>query len=167
MSKLTRVRHEAVLLGKLVAVVLLFRAFVAQAYVIPSGSMTPTLAIGDHIFVDRLTYRLHAPHAGDIVVFDHPQKHGTDLVKRVVAVSGDHIEGHDGQVWVNGEARGASYDFAAAEVPPTSLFVMGDNRGNSSDSRVWGYVPEGLVAGRAFVVWWNGAQPTRSFTLLR
>ena len=167
MEKLRRVRRDATALGKIVAVALLFRAFVAQAYVIPSGSMTPTLAIGDHIFVNRLAYRAHAPHRGDVVVFDHPQKHGLDLVKRVVAVGGDHVEGHDGVVWVNGEARGPSYDFAAAEVPPSNLFVMGDNRGNSSDSRVWGFVPEGLVAGRAFVVWWNADQPRRSFSLLR
>ena len=166
MEKLRRVRREAVALGKIVAVVLVFRAFVAQAYVIPSGSMTPTLAVGDHVFVNRLAYVAHAPHAGDIVVFDHPQKHGTNLVKRVVAVAGDRIEGRDGQVWVNGKARGPSNDFAAAEVPPTNLFVMGDNRGNSSDSRVWGYLPEGLVAGRAFVVWLNLREPSRSMHLL-
>ena len=161
-----KLRREALALGKFVGVVLVFRAFVAQAYVIPSGSMTPTLAVGDRIFVNRLAYVSHAPRPGDIVVFDHPQKHGMDLVKRVVAVAGDRVEGRDGRVWVNGEARGPSYDFEAAQVPPTNLFVMGDNRDNSSDSRVWGTVPEGLVAGRAFVVWLNLREPSRSMHLL-
>jgi signal peptidase I len=162
-----KLRKEATSLAKIVGLALLFRAFVAQAYVIPSESMVPTLEVGDHIYVNRLAYKASPPKHGDIVVFDHPQNHGTDLIKRVVGVAGDHVEGRDGQVWVNGEARGPSDDFAELEVPKDNLFMMGDNRGNSSDSRVWGFVPLGLVEGKAFVVWWNADHLSRSMTLLR
>jgi signal peptidase I len=163
----TRIRREAAAFAKIIGVALLFRAFVAQAFVIPSESMVPTLQVNDHVYVNRLAYLSSHPERGDIVVFDHPREHGTDLIKRVVAVGGDHVVGHDGQVWVNGKASGPSYDFAEREIPHDNLFVMGDNRGNSSDSRVWGTVPEGLVVGRAFVIWWNQSLPRRSFTALR
>jgi len=165
-SRTRRLRREAAALGKIVFLALLFRAFVAQAYVIPSESMLPTLEIGDHVYVNRLAYRFGTPERGEIVVFDHPQQHGTDLIKRVVATGGDRIEGRDGKVWVNGQPSGPSFDFPAAEVPPNNLFVMGDNRDNSSDSRYWGYVPLGLVEGRAFVIWWNRGSPARSMHLL-
>lgn len=166
-SRGRRLRREAAGLGKIVFLALLFRAFVAQAYVIPSESMQPTLEVGDHVYVNRLSYRFGAPQRGDIVVFDHPQQHGTDLIKRVVALGGDEVEGRDGQVWVNGRAGGPSFDFSARKVPPDNLFVMGDNRDNSSDSRSWGFLPLGLVQGRAFVVWWNADQLSRSMHLLR
>jgi len=166
-TRRAKIRREAAALAKVIAVALMFRAFVAQAYVIPSESMVPTLQIDDHVYVNRLAYRLSPPVPGDIIVFDHPREHGTELIKRVVAVGGDHVVAHDGQVWVNGVARGPSFDFAALEVPRDNLFVMGDNRDNSADSRYWGTVPLGLVDGRAFVIWWNGTHPTRSLTLLR
>ncbi len=162
-----KIRKEAASLAKIVGLALLFRAFVAQAYVIPSESMVPTLEVGDHIYVNRLAYRSTPPARGDIVVFDHPQNHGTDLIKRVVAIGGDRVEGHDGKVWVNGEPGGPSSNFDVVDVPKDNLFVMGDNRGNSSDSRYWGFVPQGLVAGKAFVVWWNASHLGRSMTLLR
>ena len=162
-----KIRKEAASLAKIVGLALLFRAFVAQAYVIPSESMVPTLEVGDHVYVNRLAYSGTPPARGDIVVFDHPQNHGTDLIKRVVAIGGDQVEGHDGKVWVNGQSGGPSSDFDALLVPKDNLFEMGDNRGNSSDSRYWGSVPQGLVAGKAFVVWWNGSHLGRSMTLLR
>lgn len=165
--KSVKLRKEAASLAKIVGVALLFRAFVAQAYVIPSESMVPTLEVGDHIYINRLAYAGSSPQHGDVVVFEHPQKHGTDLIKRVVGTGGDHVAGHDGKVWVNGVAKGESSNFEETEVPPDNLFVMGDNRGNSSDSRYWGFVPIGLVAGKAVVIWWNSNQPARSMTLLR
>jgi signal peptidase I len=162
-----KIRREAAALAKVIGLALLFRAFIAQAYVIPSESMVPTLQIDDHVYVNRLAYRLSGPERGDIIVFDHPREHGTELIKRVVAIGGDRVEGHDGQVWVNGVASGPSFDFAELEIPRDNLFVMGDNRDNSADSRFWGTVPLGLVDGKAFVIWWNGSQPGRSLTLLR
>src|SRR3954454_22579405 len=152
-SRRVQIRREAASLGKWILAALLFRAFVAQAYYIPSESMQPTLDVGDHIYVNRLVYRFQHPARGEIVVFDHPREHGTNLIKRVVAVGGDRIEGHDGQVWVNGTPAGPSTGFVALTVPSDNLFVMGDNRGNSSDSRYWGFVPLGLVEGRAMFIW--------------
>jgi signal peptidase I len=166
-SRAARLRREARSFGMIIGLALLFRAFVAQAYYIPSESMVPTLEVGDHVYVNRLAYVRTHPSRGDIVVFDHPREHGTDLIKRVVAVGGDEVAGHDGKVWVNGVASGPSYDFAAREIPHDNVFVMGDNRDNSSDSRVWGTVPEGLLVGRAFVIWWNPHALARSMHLLR
>lgn len=167
LSRRARFRKEATSYARLIGVVLLFRAFVAQAYVIPSGSMEPTLQVGDHIYVNRIVYKFDRPAHGEVVVFDHPREHGKDLIKRVVATGGDLVEGRGGQVWVNGAPRGASFDFAPLEVPPDNLFVMGDNRGNSSDSRFWGFVPIGLVAGRAMFVWWNTDEMGRAGHAIR
>jgi len=163
----TRIKREAASWARWIGVALLFRAFVAQAYFIPSESMQPTLEVGDRIFVNRLVYRFWKPERGEVVVFDHPREHGTALIKRVVAVGGDRVEGHDGRVWVNGVPGGESFDFAAVEVPADDLFVMGDNRGNSSDSRYWGFVPLGLLEGRAMLVWWNGNNLQRAFHLIQ
>jgi signal peptidase I len=165
-SRRAKIKREAASLGKWLGAALLFRAFIAQAYFIPSESMEPTLAVGDHIFVNRIVYRFFRPERGEIVVFDHPHEHGTDLIKRVVAVGGDRIEGRDGRVWVNGVASGESTDFPVVQVPNDNLFVMGDNRGNSSDSRYWGFVPLGLLQGRAMFVWWNVKNLRRAFHLI-
>jgi signal peptidase I len=167
LTKRAKFRREAVSLGRIFGVMLLFRAFIAQAYVIPSGSMEPTLMVGDHIYVNRVVYRFDKPQRGEVVVFDHPREHGKDLIKRVVAIGGDRVEGHDGQVWVNGSPSGPSFDFSALEVPDDNLFVMGDNRDNSSDSRFWGFVPRGLVQGRAMFVWWNSDDMGRAFHAIR
>jgi signal peptidase I len=166
-SRRARLRREAASIARWVGAALLFRAFVAQAYYIPSESMQPTLDVGDHIYINRLVYRFWKPVRGEVVVFDHPHEHGTDLIKRVVAVGGDKVEGRDGKVWVNGVAGGESTDFGPLEVPPDNLFVMGDNRGNSSDSRYWGFVPLGLVQGRAMFIWWNGNSLRRAFHLIQ
>jgi signal peptidase I len=166
-NRRAKIRREAASLGKLVLLALLFRAFVAQAYFIPSESMRPTLEVGDRIYVNRLVYRFARPERGEVVVFDHPREHGTDLIKRVVAVGGDEVEGHDGKVWVNGVAAGPSSDFSRLKVPSDNLFMMGDNRENSSDSRYWGFVPLGLVEGRAMFVWWNGNSLRRAFHLIQ
>ncbi len=166
-SRRARIAREARSFGKLLLFVLLFRGFVAQAYYIPSESMQPTLEVGDRIFVNKLVYAFRAPRRGEVVVFDHPREHGTDLIKRVVAVAGDRVEGKGGKLWVNGVPAGPSDDFAPLRVPPDNLFVMGDNRGNSADSRVWGFLPRGLVRGRAEVVWWNGNMLRRAFHLIQ
>src|SRR5438309_8695133 len=105
-NRRARLRREAASIARWVGAALLFRAFVAQAYYIPSESMQPTLEVGDHIYVNRVVYRFWKPVRGEIVVFDHPQEHGTNLIKRVVAVAGDRVEGRDGHVWVNGVAGG-------------------------------------------------------------
>lgn len=158
MCRRAKVMREARSWAFWIGLALVLRTFVVSAYHIPSESMQPTVLVGDRIFANRVIYALRAPKAGEVVVFDHPRDHGVDLIKRVVAVGGDRIEGRGGQVWVNGTPRGPSSDFAPLTVPKDNLFVMGDNRDHSSDSRIWGFVPIGLVKARAEVVWWSSGE---------
>jgi signal peptidase I len=151
-SKRRKILREARSWAFTIGLALVFRTFVASAYHIPSESMVPTLEVGDVVVVNKLSYALDPPARGDVIVFDHPREHGTDLIKRVVAVAGDRVEGREGTAWVNGTASGTSADFAPLVVPPGNLFVLGDNRENSADSRYWGFVPLGHVRGRAFAV---------------
>ena len=161
----------------LVALVLAFgvRTYVAQMFYIPSGSMLPTLQIGDRIVVDKLAYHLHAVHRGDIVVFARPPlEHAdyADLVKRVIGLPGDTVSSVDGRVYIDGKplaepwlptpepvtspspvAQGFSLNHPYT-VPAGEYFVMGDNRTNSEDSRYFGPIPADLIVGKmAFVAW--------------
>jgi signal peptidase I len=172
---------EALLVALLLA--LFIRSFVAQAFKIPSGSMIPTLQIGDHILVSKLAYGLRLPYPlekmlfswsqprrGDIVVFVYPKDRGKDFIKRVVAVEGDTIEVRHKQVYVNRkkiedkhayfaensrEVPGPRDNFGPLAVPPHHIFVMGDNRDRSHDSRFWGLVNLDEVKGKAFVIYWS------------
>jgi signal peptidase I len=145
---------------------LLFKALCFQAFWIPSGSMEPTLNVGDRIVVDKLTYRFSDIHRGDIVVFhappDEPDPDIKDLIKRVVGLPGDTMEAKGGLLYRNGQVVGESYlppgtrtiDVPKTVVGPGKLWVMGDNRDNSADSRVFGAIDENLVVGKAVVRWW-------------
>ncbi len=151
------------------AVAFLVKTFLIQAFFIPSASMEPQLHVGDRIFVNKLSYRLHDIHRGDIVVFARPPCTPADptikdLVKRVVGLPGDTVEGRNGGVLVNGKRLTEAYlpadqttsDFGPVTVPDGRLWMMGDNRENSSDSRVLcdnraTFIDEDLVVGRAFV----------------
>ena len=163
------------------------KALIAQAFFIPSGSMIPQLEIGDRVVVSKLAYRLHEPRRGDILVFDAPfpqpkshrspigrivrgvaesvgvaQPSTEEYIKRVIALPGESVEGHDGHVFVNGRELVEPYlprqttttDFSRVVIPKGRLWVMGDNRGNSSDSRVFGAVRRRTVVGRAFIRIW-------------
>ncbi len=149
-----------------VLIALTAQAFFVQAFWIPSPSMTPTLEVGDRVLVNKLAYRTHDVHRGDLIVFERPPETSNgvegeikDLIKRVIAVGGDTIEGHDGQVYVNGERIEESYleagtpteDLDREVIPEGMVFVMGDNRVNSEDSRVFGPIDEDTIVGRAFV----------------
>lgn len=170
------------------AAALLVKTFALQAFYIPSASMEPTLTNGDRVLVEKIGYRLGSPERGDVVVFERevsivpedddsfvedivdgirslfgfPTEGTQDFIKRVMAVSGDTIEGRDGAVYVNGEAIEEPYlpegtqtaDFPLYPVPQGEIFVMGDNRGNSDDSRSSGGIPESDIVGRAFVLIW-------------
>lgn len=151
---------------------LLVKAFLFQPFYIPSESMEPTLRKNDRLLVNKLS---RDPGRGDIVVFERPPNEAAtsfnkDLVKRVVAVAGDTVEGRDGAVVVNGRKVDEPYlapgtttsAFPPTAVPAGHVWVMGDNRGNSQDSRVFGPVDKDLVVGRAFVRFW----PLRDLTLL-
>jgi len=138
--------------------------FVVQTFYIPSGSMEPTLKIKDFILVNKFIYRFHPPQRKDIIVFHPPpaaNANGKDYIKRVIAIGGDTIEVKDGKVYLNGKILNEPYiaeppwrEFESFKVPENSLFVMGDNRNNSEDSRFWGVVPLENVIGKAFVVLW-------------
>lgn len=241
-------------IGFAIVIALLLRAFIIEAFTIPSGSMIPTLAVGDFLFVNKLSYGVRlpfvdemmiewsAPERGDVVVFVYPCNETQDYIKRVVGVPGDEVfvDPLQGFVWVNGEqasekplgqftaldrygpdqtgmyaaagvlteylasfpgqnfstlhygvprpgqgappnpasdwngvpdfraCRGGQEDPSRAPrmpwvVPEGHVFVMGDNRGNSADSRLWGFVPYGSIKGKAMFIWmsWDG---TKSFT---
>jgi len=147
------------------------RTFVIQTYSIPSGSMIPTLLVGDRILVDKLSYHLHAVHRGDVVVFATPPKEipvlmVNDLVKRVIGLPGETISsGPRGEVFINGKlisqpwltANARSHPGPAIrkqKIPAGMIFVMGDNRGSSDDSRFIGPVSESLIVGRAVLGFW-------------
>jgi signal peptidase I len=143
----------------------LIRAFVVQTFYIPSESMVPTLQKQDRVLVNKLSYRMHAVHRGDIVVFEHsPGFDPTikDLIKRVIGLPGETVQGMDGHVFVDGHQLNEPYlpagvvttNFAAKVIPPNSYWVMGDNRTNSSDSRVFGPITKSQIVGRAFVLIW-------------
>jgi signal peptidase I len=179
--------HWAKELGLLVAIALLVvwpvRTFLAQAYYIPSASMTPQLAVNDRVVVSKLAYDLHDPHRGDIVVFDAPpglpappdrssapvrfirhlfQPSTREYIKRVVALPGERVEAREGRILIDGKRLVEPYlppgtrtlDFGARVVPARQLWVMGDNRSNSQDSRVFGPIRRSTVVGRAVVRVW-------------
>ncbi len=132
--------------------------------------MEPTLHDGERLLVSKFTYRLHPPRPGDIVVFRSPVNPGDDLIKRVIAVAGDRVEIARGQVIVNGLAREELYitpgdvkSFPPVIVPAGSIFVLGDNRPNSEDSRYFGPVSVRAVKGKAVLIWW----PFSYFAVLR
>jgi len=149
------------------------RTFVVQAFYVPSGSMLPTLQIGDRIVVIKLGYTVHR---GDIVVFKRPPKDlGTtdkDLVKRVIGLPGETISSRGSTVLINGRplrepwlprlsgvCAESAENIPRTKIAPGQYFVMGDCRGDSADSRVWGTLPGSLVVGRVFVIVWRFGHP--------
>lgn len=154
------------LLGGALLIALVIKAFLFQAFYIPSESMLPTLQRDDRVFVNKLSYRLHDVHRGDIVVFDAPEGHETDgiedFVKRVIGLPGETIEGRDGRIYIDGRRLEEPYlpegtrsqVFGPEKVPPDSFFVLGDNRPASSDSTVFGPIPGDSIVGRVFVRIW-------------
>ncbi len=154
------------IVGGALVVALVVTRFLVQAFFIPSLSMFPALNEDDRVLVNKLSYRLHEIHRGDLIVFERPSENGPgqvkDLIKRVVALEGERIESRDGQVLIDGKPLPEPYLPPGVEttnleplvVPDGHVFVMGDNRGDSRDSRFFGPLPEDLVIGRAFVKVW-------------
>lgn len=173
---------EAILIALVLA--LLIRTFVVQAFKIPSGSMEPTLEIGDHILVNKFIYGVkipftglsfwawEQPQRGDVVVFTYPLEPEKDFIKRVIAVGGDTVRMVNKKLYINGAEAYDPYavfkgetplsgdiqkrdNFGPLTVPAGKLFVLGDNRDRSLDSRFWGFVPLGEVKGKAFIIYWS------------
>ena len=139
------------------------RPFVLEAFRIPSESMVPTLEVGDRVFANKFIYRFTEPERGDIVVFEDVEGGEDYLIKRVVAVAGDRVRVSNGRLKVDGEIQEETYIkpqvpdgsiYGPEKVPEGYVFVMGDNRGNSADSRVFGLLPIENIEGEAFVRFW-------------
>ena len=155
-----------IVLGVALVVALVVRTFVVQSFSIPSRSMVPTLEVGDRVLVNKLSYRMHDPGRGDVVVFKapHPEKVGgmKDLVKRIVGLPGETIEGRDGRILVNGKLLAEPYlpsgvrskTFPPARVLADAYWVLGDNRLDSADSTAWGPLGRSYLIGRVFVRLW-------------
>jgi signal peptidase I len=173
---------EAICIAILLA--LFIRTFIVQAFKIPSGSMLPTLLIGDHLLVNKFIYGIRVPFTGkilipivdpskgDVVVFKFPKDRSVDYIKRVVGTPGDTVEIKNKKVFVNGiavddphahvsspailDAQSSPRDnFGPILVPENRIFVMGDNRDNSYDSRFWGFVDQKDILGKAFILYWS------------
>ncbi len=151
----------------IVAFVLVFgfvRPFVVEAFRIPTESMVPTLEVGDRVLANKFIYRFTEPERGDVVVFRSVAGDGQTLIKRVAGVEGDEIRVQGGALFVNGETQDEPYlnqeipdtstPYGPQTVPEGHVFVLGDNRGNSGDSRVFGPVPVENIEGEAFLVFW-------------
>ena len=189
MGKKVKEYAEAIIIAILIA--LFIRTFVVQAFKIPSGSMKPTLQIGDHILVNKFIYGVKVPFVrstlipisepkrGDIIVFIYPQDRTKDFIKRVVAIGGDRVEIRNKEIYVNDvlseDTHGVYVDpvvmpgamqprdnMGPVEVPKGTVFVMGDNRDQSYDSRFWGFVDLKDVMGEAFMIYWSWNGDERS-----
>lgn len=172
---------ESILIAVVLA--LIIRTYLVQAFKIPSGSMEDTLAVGDHILVNKFIYgtkipfdgrvlKMRDPQRGDVIVFEYPEDASKDFIKRVIGTPGDTVEVKEKRVYVNGklyanpheihkendvipkEANPRDYKDAVV-VPADSYFVMGDNRDRSYDSRFWGFVKRDKIKGLAFIKYWS------------
>jgi len=183
-SKRSRFRENAEAIFIAVIIALFIRTFVVQAFKIPSGSMKPTLQIGDHILVNKFIYGVKIPYLntvllpakkpqrGDIVVFKYPLDPKKDFIKRVIGLPGDAVEIREKVIYINGQRLNHDVgvfsdprtiagnirprdNMGPITVPKGALFVMGDNRDESFDSRFWGFVPLRDVNGKAFIIYWS------------
>lgn len=148
------------ILGAVVVCGALLRLFVFQPYAISSNSMEPTLVPGDRILVNRYAYQSGAPARGDVVVFAYPKDTSRTFVKRVIAVEGETVELKGNQVYVNGSLiqepylkQGDYSPFEPETVPAENIFVLGDNRRESGDSREWGVLPKSYIIGKTWLVY--------------
>jgi signal peptidase I len=161
-SPLASVVEIVVIVCAALVLALLIQRFAVKSFWIPSGSMEPTLTQGDRVLVSRFSYWFSEPKPGDVVVFRPPSAPTEEYIKRVVAVGGDTVEVRDGRLIVDGVVRDEAYlkdavmagQFKPVTVPPGSFFVMGDNRNDSGDSRMFGPVAGTAILGKAFFTYW-------------
>ncbi len=156
-------RHAVFEFLKTVAIAFVLAQFimtsVAQAFQVEQYSMEPNLLPHDRVLVNKFIYHFRMPRPGEIVVLHPPTDPGRNYIKRVVAVAGQTVRIHGGRVYVDGRAlRETTGEYGPGTVPQGDVFVLGDNRGNSEDSRAFGFVPVHSVIGEAIVIYWP---PTR------
>ncbi|MCR4398387.1 MAG: signal peptidase I [Firmicutes bacterium] len=139
----------------------LIQGFVVQSWIVDGPSMEPTLQNGERLFINKFVYRVGQPKRGDIVVFHLPRRGDRDFIKRVIGLPGETLEIRLGRVYINQQPIDEPYirqdvlgEHPKITIPPGQVFVIGDNRPNSHDSRAFGPVPINLIRGRAFVVYW-------------
>jgi len=171
-----------------IVLALFIRAFIVQAFKIPSGSMVPTLLVGDHILVCKFIYGIKIPiinkdliefkdpKRGDVIVFIYPLDRSKDFIKRVIGLPGDKIEIRDKKVFINDKPYPDPHahftdkriypkdtyprdNYGPIIVPPHKYFVLGDNRDSSCDSRFWGFVDREDILGKAFIIYWSWERP--------
>lgn len=143
-------------------IAMLVQAFLFKPFTVHQVSMQPNLIEGDRILINRVIYHFRDPKPGEVIVFHSSVTKGEDLVKRVVAVAGDSVAIHDGALYVNGAKKDEPYlkeqnfsgDYPETIIPAGQFFVMGDNRNNSGDSRLFGPIGKDSVIGEAFVIYW-------------
>jgi len=169
-KSLYREYAEAIILALIFA--LLIRTYVVQAFKIPSGSMIPTLLVGDQILVDKLVYLFREPKRGDIMVFKYPEDPSRDFIKRLIGLPGEKLEVRNRIVFINDQPLSEEMyafhehptnylpiarrdNYGPVVIPEGSYFMMGDNRENSADSRWWGFLDESMIVGRAFMTYWS------------
>ena len=175
---------------------LFIRTFVIQAFKIPSGSMEPTLRVGDHLLVNKFIYGVKlpfirktiipvsTPKREDIIVFIYPEDRSKDFIKRVIGLPGEKVEVKGQKVYINGKPIEDPYgyysrpkelgedlsgvgQFNPCVVEKGHYFVLGDNRDNSRDSRFWGTVPSDLILGKAFIIYWSWPHWDRFLHLIK
>ncbi len=148
------------------------RTYIVQAFQMPAGSMVPTMLVGDHILTNKFIYYFAEPKRGDIVIFPHPQEPDRLFIKRVIAIGGDNIAIKKKEVYINGQKISETYtanldtaifpknesprDYYGPEIiPEDSIFVLGDNRDQSYDSRFWGFVKKEAIKAKAINIYWS------------
>ncbi len=184
LKKKSVIREYAEAAAIAVILALFIRTFVIQAFKIPSGSMIPSLLVGDHILVNKFIYGIKipfinktlipisTPHRNDVIVFIFPKDKSKDFIKRVIGLPGETLKIINGKIYINEKLFDDEYgiysdsqeqrlinptksNYGPTKIPAGHLFVMGDNRDNSHDSRFWGFVPIESVRGKALIIYWS------------
>jgi signal peptidase I len=188
-KKLVKEYLEPIVIAVLIA--LFIRAFVVQAFKIPSSSMEPTLLVGDYLLVNKFIYGIRIPYTdikffqykkperGDVIVFIYPKDPSKDFIKRVIGTEGEKVEIIQNKIFINdrviddpwGHFQTAGLpeyylqaieNFGPVVVPKDSLFVLGDNRDNSQDGRFWGFLQVNAVLGKAFILYFSWDRNTEN-----